>query len=355
MGRRIFRAMSRAVGPPVIITSGAVGPPTGAMKEETMHLIDMDSPRQAPLGKKEVNEEPNNVALMTFWFGMLTAVSVTMTIGNKFIMHHYHYPNFITLLQNGTAVGFLLGGNLAGLIEFKAFTVTQWKIFAVNAVLLAAQILSSLLALPHVAVATTIVFRNAATIAGAGIDYTFFGKTFSKASVASLGMTTIGMMFYAGNDLNYSSVGYFWLLVNAIATLANIFWNRVYISAYTKTKEQTTQGITFIQQVETLPIMMVLATANDEWKALPLLSELSFNDQWVLAATCIGGYVISITYSKVFSLASGTSVMLASTANKAISIVFAWFVFEDILLPNQILGLATCIGGAVWYAIESKR
>ena len=33
-----------------------------------------------------------------------TAVSVTMTIGNKFIMHHYHYPNFITLLQNGTAV-----------------------------------------------------------------------------------------------------------------------------------------------------------------------------------------------------------------------------------------------------------
>merc|ERR1712166_812257 len=184
-----FRAMSRAVGPPVIITSGAVGPPTGAMKEETMHLIDMDSPRQAPLGKKEVNEEPNNVALMTFWFGMLTAVSVAMTI----------------------------------------------------------------------------VFRNAATIAGAGIDYTFFGKTFSKASVASLGMTTIGMMFYAGNDLNYSSVGYFWLLVNAVATLANIFWNRVYISAYTKTKEQTTQGITFIQQVETLPIMMVLATANDEW------------------------------------------------------------------------------------------
>ena len=109
-------------------------------------------------------------------------------------------------------------------------------------------------------VCQTIVFRNAATIAGAGIDYTFFGKTFSKASVASLGMTTIGMMFYAGNDLNYSSVGYFWLLVNAVATLANIFWNRVYISAYTKTKEQTTQGITFIQQVETLPIMMVLVS-----------------------------------------------------------------------------------------------
>ena len=106
----------------------------------------------------------------------------------------------------------------------------------------------------------TIVFRNAATIAGAGIDYAFFGKTFSKASAASLGVTTIGMAFYAGNDLNYSTVGYFWLLVNAIATLANIFWNRVYISAYTKTKEQTTQGITFIQQVETLPIMMVLVS-----------------------------------------------------------------------------------------------
>ena len=49
-------------------------------------------------------EGKTNVALVTFWFGMLTAVSVIMTIGNKFIMHHYAYPNFITLLQNGTAV-----------------------------------------------------------------------------------------------------------------------------------------------------------------------------------------------------------------------------------------------------------
>ena len=77
--------------------------------------------------------------------------------------------------------------------------------------------------------------------------------------------------------------------------------------------------------------------------------------QAVLLATCIGGYVISITYSKVFTLASGSSVMLASTANKAVAIVFAWFIFEDVLSPSQILGLVGCIGGAVWYANESKK
>jgi len=328
-----------AVDTPDIEKGVAVGPP------ETENL----------LSTEKENPAAANVALVTFWFGMLTAVSVTMTIGNKFIMHHYHYPNFITLLQNGTAVAFLIGGNLAGMIEFKPFTVAQWKIFAVNAVLLALQILSSLMALPHVAIATTIVFRNLATIAGAVIDWFFFKKEFSRNSILALVMTTIGMLMYAGSDVNYNPVGYFWLLVNGAATVANIFWNRVYIMSYTEKKEQTTQGITFIQQVETLPIMMVLATANDEWKAVPLLSELTSTDQMVLLATCIGGYVISITYAKVFTLASGSSVMLASTANKAVSIVFAWFIFEDILLPSQLIGLIICIGGAVWYGTESKK
>ena len=56
------------------------------------------------------------------------------------------------------------------------------------------------------------------------------------------------------------------LLVNAAATVSNTIWNKVYITKYaTETKEQTTYGISLIQQVETLPIFAALAYQDQEF------------------------------------------------------------------------------------------
>lgn len=87
-----------------------------------------------------------------FWLLMLFLASVTMTVGNKYVMKAWgDFANTLTLLQNGTAVLYLAGSRYAGLLEMKPITGQQWRVFAATAFFLSMQILTSLKALPYVA------------------------------------------------------------------------------------------------------------------------------------------------------------------------------------------------------------
>jgi len=292
----------------------------------------------------------------TFWLLMLFIASVLMTVGNKYVMKQWDYANTMTLLQNGTAVLYLLSGYKCGFLEMKEFTWQQWRIFAVSAFFLAMQILTSLKSLPLVAIATVVAFRNMCTVVIAIVDYFFFGTKFSLRQVCALGLTSIGMVIYACQDINFNLVGYMWLVGNSLATILNTFWNKVYITKYTRElKIQTSYGVSLIQQVETLPIVFFLAVANNEGSSLSEIVPLPFVTKIMLAATCAGGVLIGIAYPKCYSLFSGTSVVVASTANKAVSILLGMHLFGTILSPIQIIGLLICIVGSLWYAVEGKR
>jgi len=302
---------------------------------------------------KSLDDRSMNSAM--FWFAALAVVSVWMTIGNKIVMTAFDYPNYITFLQNGTAVACLVGARFFGLIQINAMRASQWKIFAMNAVLLVAQIVTSLKALPLVAIATTISFKNLVTCLTAVIESVVFGQRIPVENQLAMLLTTAGMFIYAGFDVDFNVMGYFWLSMNTLASVGNALWNKYYISKFTKNKEQTSEGISLIQQTETLPLVLVMASYNEEWEASGMLQHQTSTVLVVLFGTCLGGYAISVCYAKVFQYASGSSVMLASTVNKAISIAVAWFVFANFLTPQQIFGLGLCISGGVWYAIASKR
>ena len=241
-----------------------------------------------PAELSETTEAANKQQAAVFWFGALAVVSVWMMIGNKLVMTVFHYPNFITMLQNSTAVVCLMVGNKLGWIPMRPMTAVQWKVFIGTAVLLVMQIVSSLLALPRVAVATTIAFRNLATCLTAILEATFFGKTFSTESVMAMVVTVLGMGIYAGFDINYDFMGYFWLGVNTLATVANMLYNRFYIAKYTQSKEQTPEGISFTQQVETLPLVFTMVSAC----LIPRLKtvieggglQATYNDEWTASA-----------------------------------------------------------------------
>ena len=284
---------------------------------------------------------------------MLPAV----TVGNKFVMLEFKYANTLTLFQNGFAVAALgLGKWVGGFVEMKPFDTLQWKVFAVSAFFLAMQIITSLRALPLVAIATVVAFRNMCTLIVALIDYFVFKKAFSRTSVAALGASTIGMAIYASNDINFNAVGYMWLSVNAFATISNTFWNKVYITRYTREKKiQTSYGVAFICQTETLPLVLVMAMANHEGGALMELASLQPLSKIMVFITCCGGILISVAYPKCFSLMSGTSVVVASTANKAISIMLGVLIFGTTLTVTQVTGLVICVAGSLWYSVEGKR
>ena len=274
----------------------------------------------------------------------------------QYVMKKWDFANTLTLMQNGMAVLYLGAGRAAGMLDMKPFAAQQWKVFAVSSFFLAMQILTSLKALPFVAIATVVAFRNTCTVIIAIIDYMFFGTQFSKPQVLALAMTTAGMIIYAMRDINFNMMGYLWLAGNSVATIFNTFWNKFYITHYTKElKIQTSYGVSFIQQLETLPIVLVLAVANEEGAAFSQLSPLDPAAKAMVFATCLGGILIGIAYPKCFSLVSGTSVVVASTANKAVSILIGMWLFGTRLSGLQVVGLMICIAGSLWYAVEGKR
>merc|ERR1711862_20160 len=140
----------------------------------------------------------------------------------------------MTLLQNGTAVIYLGLGCRTGFLEMKAFSWLQWRVFSMSAFLLTMQILTSLKALPLVAIATVVTFRNMCTVVIAIVDYFYFGTKFSLRMIVALGLTTIGMVVYASRDVNFNFMGYMWLTGNSLATICNTFWNKVFITKYTR-------------------------------------------------------------------------------------------------------------------------
>lgn len=295
----------------------------------------------------------NEIVLWTF---LLCVASITMTVGNKYVMREWGAANVLTLMQNGAAVAYLGAGRVLGFVEMKAFSGQQWRVFAVSAFFLAMQILTSLMALPLVAIATVVTFRNMCTVIIALIDYFFFGTRFSGKMMLSLGLTTVGMIIYSSRDVNFNAAGYLWLLANSAATVFNTFWQKVYVTKYTRElKIQTSFGVSFIQQVETLPLVFCLALANDEASKVPEMMVLPGVTKLILLATCAGGILIGIAYPKCYSLMSGTSVVVASTANKAVSILLGMYLFGTILLPTQVFGLLVCVGGSLWYAVEGKK
>ncbi len=274
----------------------------------------------------------------------------------QFVMRKWDFANTLTLMQNGLAVAYLGAGRYAGMLDMKPFAPQQWKVFAVSSFFLAMQILTSLKALPFVAIATVVAFRNTCTVVIAIIDFTFFGTKFTQPQIWALSLTTVGMIIYAIQDINFHLMGYLWLVGNSVATIINTFWNKFYITHYTKElKIQTSYGVSFIQQIETLPIVFVLAFANNEGSAYAMFTPLETSAKLMIFATCLGGILIGIAYPKCFSLVSGTSVVVASTANKAVSILIGMWMFGTRLSGIQVIGLLICIVGSLWYALEGNK
>jgi drug/metabolite transporter (DMT)-like permease len=82
---------------------------------------------------------------------------------------------------------------------------------------------------------------------------------------------------------------------------------------------------------------------------------LSIGIQCLVFFTCIGGLILSVTYAQVFSLVSPTTVTVASTSNKAVAILFATYFFGTVLSVKQMVGLLICLGGGLWFAVESRK
>ena len=336
------------------------------------------------------------------WFlGLLTA-SVSLLVGNKFVAQSYSANNLTILFQNGVAALILYAGARAGRFDMKPLKEGQFRAMAVPALLNSLQLLTSIKALPYVAIATTVVFRNVSTLLCAGIESAYFGETFSARAKAALVLIFLGSVVYAKQDLTFNFVGYMWLCGNTAAYTVNNIYTKLTVTKM----EQTGSGIALVTTLLTLPMFLGYAVYFGEipqgiydlgglsapviavFLFLGLMGTLiSMSCEFfvLLKTSCFGFFwifgrhlslfrLLSFSHSfypptppqkkkqhvfsadnNLYKLVSATSVVVAANMNKVAAILLAFVVFKKALSSTQMLGLCMCMAGGIAYGVQTKR
>lgn len=294
---------------------------------------------------------------LVVWFGTLTVASTIMTVANKAIMLNFNYANMVLLLQSVLSAAVLVGAKVGGYIKVNPITRSQVKIFLASSVLKVLQVVTSLLALPLVAIATVMVFRNIAIVITAVVDLMFFGTKFNFRCVLALALVVVGSLVYTGFDVNFNAQGYMWLALNTFLYVVSVIYNKVFQTRLQEAKAQTAQGNALIEQSWMCFWGVGFAQVGGEFtpKMVEDAFAMSGTTLMLFIATGLAAPVIGTAYAKCFAIASPTTVTVAATVNKCISIVIASFAFGTVLANTQLGGLALCVFAGAWYGEEQKK
>ena len=313
---------------------------------------------------------------VAFWSLALAVAAITLTIGNKFIMLHFHFPMVLLLIQNTASVLFILLARLTGRVEFDKFTFMQLLIITGSAAISTLQLSASLISLPQISIATLTVFGNTRALMQSMFECVILREQFSWKEVGALFIIAGTSVLYSSGDKTSSVEGIVWLIVNCVSYVIlgiykRFFYNRV---------KQTSYGIGFLENLLTLPFIVVLCLATGNLK-IPGLEALQLNIPGLphidptapsaldaltngsvdiitlslIAFTSIFASTISIIYTNLFRNVAATTVTVLANMNKAISIVIAVFIFRKHMPPVQLLALAIVMAAGVWFALERRK
>ena len=164
---------------------------------------------------------------------MYTFFSVSMVLSNKAISTSLDQsirakmPQMsVILYQNIIAVILVETAKYFKYIDYPNFsreTAQSW--LPMNA-LFVAMLCSGFLALCYISVPMVQTLKNVANLFTVAGDWYFFGEIVSTLSLSAIFIMCIGAAFASANDLEFSWIGYFWMLVNCLCTASYTLYMR---------------------------------------------------------------------------------------------------------------------------------
>jgi drug/metabolite transporter (DMT)-like permease len=211
--------------------------------------------------------------------------------------------------------------------------------------------LHSLKALPLVAVATTIVFRNLGTVFVAIGDSIFFGKEFNAEMKQGIGIILCGSLVYSYFDMDYNAAGYMWMSCNTVIFAINVLYEKYAVVSV----DQTAVGVSCYQNLLSLPLLtLMLVSSGEHVSATGEWGNLSASMQGTILLTGVFGCLLSICYMSLNKFASPTAITIASNLNKLVSAIVGALVFHNSVSPHTVFGLLICMAGGYHYANAPK-
>jgi len=285
------------------------------------------------------------------WFGLFAFASSSMVICNKLIMHQFPNPNALLLIQNGITVILTLALAKAGIFDMKPWKLEHMKIWLGPVLVFSVMLMTSLKALPHIAVATTVIFRNVSTLVVAVMEPFIFGTPKpSRDRVVALGVIFCGAMIYAYFDLNYEPDGYMWITFNTILFVGLVFLEKYAVVSV----DQTSTGTACYMNVLSLPMLLVGVSVAGEEAALAQYKNLTVGYQALILISGGLGCLLSICYISLNQLSNVTSITIAGNLNKLLSSVLGAYIFANKVTIHTLAGLLVCSYGGYMYSQAPK-
>ena len=313
---------------------------------------------------------------VAFWSLALGVAAITLTIGNKFIMMSFHFPMVLLLIQNTASVLFILLACVTRQVKFDKFTLMQFVIITGSAAISTLQLSASLISLPQISIATLTVFGNTRALLQSLFECVILRERFSWKELVALLIIAGTSVLYSSGDSTSTFTGVVWLIINCVSYVVlgiykRFFYNRI---------QQTSYGIGFLENLLTLPFIVVLCLATGNLK-IPGLDALQINIPGLprvapdapsalnrlasgdinavtialIIFTSVFASTIGIIYTNLFRNVAATTVTVLANMNKAISIVIAVFLFNNKMPPLQLVALAIVMAAGVWFALERRK
>mmetsp|Transcript_43226 Transcript_43226/g.108229 ORF Transcript_43226/g.108229 Transcript_43226/m.108229 type:complete len:412 (+) Transcript_43226:20-1255(+) len=278
---------------------------------------------------------------------LFSCSSIGMILLNKAVMRVYPHPSATLILQNmSTIILILLSGGAKG-TKLKVSTAVAWLpvacFFCFN-------LFSSLQSMKYIGVATFSVLRYLQPLFSVPMDYFIRGVKTKLLCIVLLAIVFCGSVMYAHNDLEFHTSGYMWaLLHNASMTcyliLVKLMNSRLDIPA---------NEMSLYNNILSLPFLAFLSFFVGEFSkdlTTPLLRD--FWAQLIVAASCFGGFCVSLTAFQAQKVLSPTSFITLNNVSKLPAIVISTFIFNASMSVLSAAGVVVSLGGGYAYALAT--
>lgn len=291
-------------------------------------------------------------------FALLGISSVSMTLGNKWLMLRPElkaHTELVVVLQNSAAVCVAAGLVLVGAVQIRSISRRQLLYFAWDALVLAMQTFTSFRALQHLSVSATTVCRVLAIPTVAWLERLLLGTQLDAARHACGWLVVTGALIFAHEDLSFdtgSSAGYAWAAANLAAFVTNSVIDKMFMCS----SDQSATGMALLTQLFSIPVtlaqyLLLRPDATPLTTAAGLLRGLDAASLAVLATTACLAALLGRCYARCYMVASATAVTIAGNINRGVAIVLSVPLFGARMTVTQVGGLLICVCGAFAFSL----
>ena len=303
--------------------------------------MEASSPSRAKRGSCSGHREPYYACVC------YATSSVSLSLANKavFSRHDFDFPLAVLATQAVATVALLRAGAALRLCEPVPFDRRLARSMLPVTVLFVSMLWTSGKALRYCSVPVVTIFKNLSVFGITAYERAVYGQRISAGVAASLVCMMAGSVVAAAGDLQFDGVGYTWMGLNVVCTVA-------YLAAVRRLQPtSSTAAKTFHNQLLALGVFAAAAAANGELpRYFRRVAWMPPRFQLGLLLSAVLGLLINLASFWCITVTSGTTYSFVGASNKIPAAILGHFLFSSGLNAVGWAGVAFGLAAGFGYA-----